>query len=141
MKNYKLLFLSFKFVNQPPRVMDGKGGLTFPNIRNNTVQSSVTGAFSINIAHNTKIPNFKFWLYILRGYGTSFGKVVKRKVVKFCIRNSRSIGEEKIPSFATTRSRDRFTYNGGGCRLLTVRRWRGSHCTLRQRGGRYLLSW
>jgi hypothetical protein len=75
--------------------MDGKGGLTFPNIGNNIVQSSITGAFSRNIAHSTKIPNFKFWLYILRGYGTSFGKVVKRTVMKFGTRNSRSIRKEK----------------------------------------------
>jgi hypothetical protein len=57
--------------------MDGKGGLTFPDIGDNTIQSSVTGAFSRNIAHNTKVPNFKFWLNVLRGYSISFGEMVK----------------------------------------------------------------
>jgi hypothetical protein len=85
--------------------MDGKSGLTFPNIGNNTGWSSVTRAFTRNITHNTKIPNFKFWLYILRGYDTSFGEVVECKVVKFGTGNSRSIGREKILPFATTRCR------------------------------------
>jgi hypothetical protein len=40
--------------------MDGKSGLTFPDIGNNIVQRPVTGAFTRNIAHSTKIPNFKF---------------------------------------------------------------------------------
>jgi hypothetical protein len=112
--------------------MDGKSGLTFPNIGNNTGWSSVTRAFTRNITHNTKIPNFKFWLYILRGYCTSFGEVVESKVVKFGTGNNRSIGKEKISPFATTRTRKRFTCNGGGCRLSTARRWRGRHHTLRQ---------
>ena len=57
--------------------MDGKGGLTFPNIEDNTIQSSITKAFSRYIAHNTKIPNFKFGLNVLRGNGTSFGEMIK----------------------------------------------------------------
>ena len=57
--------------------MDGKGGLTFPNIEDNTIQSSIAKAFSRYIAHNTKNPNFKFGLNVLRGNGTSFGEMIK----------------------------------------------------------------
>jgi len=63
-------------------------------------------------AHDTKIPNFKFWLNILRGYSTSFGEVIKGKILKFGIGNSRSIGKEEVPLFATVRSKGRFTYSG-----------------------------
>ena len=63
--------------------MDSEGGLTFPNSGNNTVKSSEAGIFSRNITHSTKIPNFKLWLNILRGYITGFGKVIKRKILKF----------------------------------------------------------
>ena len=76
-KNRKLSLLCFKMVDQPPRFMDGKGGLTFPNIEDNTIQSSIAKAFSRYIAHNTKIPNFKFGLNVLRGNGTSFGEMIK----------------------------------------------------------------
>jgi hypothetical protein len=92
--------------------MDGEGGLPFPNIGNNTMQRSETKAFTRDIAHDTKIPNFKFWLNILRGYSTSFGEVIKGKILKFGTGNSRSIGKEEVPLFATVRSRGRFTYSG-----------------------------
>jgi hypothetical protein len=92
--------------------MDGEGGLPFPNIGNNTMQRSETKAFTRDIAHDTKIPNFKFWLNILREYSTSFGEVIKGKILKFGTGNSRSIGKEEIPPFATVRSRGRFTCSG-----------------------------
>ena len=96
--------------------MDSEGGLTFLNSGNNTVKSSKAGIFSRNVTHSTKIPNFKLWLNI-----TSFGKVIKRKILKFGAGSSRFILREKISPFVTVRSRDRFTCNGGGCTRLTAR--------------------
>jgi hypothetical protein len=53
LENNKLVLLRFKSVNQPPRVMSSKGGLTLPDIRYNTIQSPIAGAFARDIPHNT----------------------------------------------------------------------------------------
>jgi hypothetical protein len=50
--------------------------------------------------------------------------MVKGEVLELGIRNSRSIGEEKVTPFATTRNRDRVTCYSGGWNLTTARRWR-----------------
>jgi hypothetical protein len=49
----KLVLLRFKFVDQPPRVMSNKGGLTLPDIRDNIIQNPIAGAFARDIPHNT----------------------------------------------------------------------------------------
>jgi hypothetical protein len=86
------------------------------------MQSSETRAFSRNIAHDTKFPNFKLWLNILRGYNTSSGEMIKGKVLKFGAGNSRSIGKKQVSPFATVRSRGSFTCHRGWGWLSTPRR-------------------
>lgn len=41
------------------------------------LQSFITRAFSIDIAHVTKFPNIQFGLNVLKGDGTSFGYMIK----------------------------------------------------------------
>jgi hypothetical protein len=57
--------------------MSSKGGLTLPDIRNNTVQSPIAGDFARDIPHNIEVPDIKLRLKVLRRDGTSFSEVVK----------------------------------------------------------------
>jgi hypothetical protein len=57
--------------------MNGKGDLTFPDIRDNTIQNPITKAFAKDISHDTKVPNFKLWLNVLREDDTSFSERIK----------------------------------------------------------------
>jgi hypothetical protein len=65
-KNQQLVFLCFESVNQPPRVMDGKACLTFPDSGNDTIQGSIARTFTRNVAHSTIFPNIKSRLNVLR---------------------------------------------------------------------------
>jgi hypothetical protein len=77
MKSRELVLLTAESVDQLPRIINSECCLTFPYIRDNTIQSPISRAFTRDISSCTQVPDFKLRVEVLKKDGTSLSEMIE----------------------------------------------------------------